>query len=177
MIHVLLTEKWLPAIPYIRIIALEGIIGVIDSANGLQVLRALGYSGKTLQLEFIKKPLAILIIFLAIPYGVTALAWTVPINSMLAMVINTAAAGKVSGYRLWEQVKDCAPAFWMSGVMGVCVYAVSLLGMGHFATLLVQVMLGVAIYVGLSVLTKNTEFASLWAVVKNILKRGKKDGN
>ena len=177
MIYVLLTEKWVPAIPYIRIIALEGIIGVIDSANGLQVLRALGYSGKTLQLEFIKKPLALLIIFLAIPYGVTVLAWTVPLTALFAMIINTAAAGKVSGYRLWEQVKDCAPAFWMSGVMGICVYAVSLLGMSHFATLILQIVLGIMIYVGLSILTKNTEFGSLWAVVKNILKRGKKDGN
>lgn len=56
-------------------------------------------------------------------------------------------------------------------VMGVCIYPVKWLGLPDIVTLLIQVPLGAAIYIGLSALLKLDAFVCLWKKVKPILMR------
>lgn len=171
VISVLLTDKWLETVPYLRITCVAGMISIIDSTNGLQVLKALGYSNINLKLEFVKKPLYIITLLIGIRFGVLGIALTVPINATIAMIINTSAASKKSGYTLAEQIKDCWPAFWMSTIMGILVYLLTYTINNNFILLCMQIIVAIIIYVLLSIVTRNKEFMLLLSIISNKVKK------
>ena len=55
--------------------------------------------------------------------------------------------------------------------MGLCVYSVQWLGLSDIVTLLIQIPLGVVIFVGGSVLLKLEAFTYLWGMVGPVLMR------
>lgn len=68
---------------------------------------------------------------------------------------------------------DCLPATIMSVLMGAGVLFVAHLplGLGTIALLFVEILVGMVIYVLLSVITHNEEFMALAAMAKQYLKR------
>ena len=175
LVEVLLTKKWLGAVPFIRLICLEGMIGVMDSTNGLQVLKARGKSEKILKLEFVKKPIAIIVIIISMQFGVMGVAVSVPLTAFITMLINTGAATKVSGYTIVEQLKDIFPAFAMSTIMGIVVYIMNFFNWNIYVKLVMQILTGIVIYIILSVVTKNEEYKSILKLLRGITKRGETD--
>ena len=55
--------------------------------------------------------------------------------------------------------------------MGACVFAAGLTGLPDWATLLIQIPLGAAVYAGLSVLLKNESYSYLLSVLKNFRRK------
>ena len=60
------------------------VIGTIT----LQAIKAIGRSDIMLKMEFIKKPILILSIIIAMRFGVTAIALTLPFNTFIDFIIN-----------------------------------------------------------------------------------------
>ncbi len=56
---------------------------------------------------------------------------------------------------------DAFSSLWMAGVMCGVVYFVGRVVQNHLLALIIQVILGIIIYVGLSILTKNDSFLYL----------------
>ena len=61
MILLLLTEKWLFAVPFVRISCISAVVGVLGTTL-IQEIKAIGRSDITLKLELIKKPIYLTII-------------------------------------------------------------------------------------------------------------------
>ena len=70
---VMYTEKWIAIVPYVQIVCVECILSVIGTIT-LQAIKAIGRSDIMLKMEFIKKPILILSIIIAMRFGVTAIA-------------------------------------------------------------------------------------------------------
>ncbi|WP_415779529.1 lipopolysaccharide biosynthesis protein, partial [Elizabethkingia occulta] len=104
LIRFLLTEKWLPAVPYFQILSLAGLLYPIHAYN-LNILNAKGRSDLFLKLEILKKLLVIIIILLMIPFGMYGLVWAQVILSVMALFINTFFTGKFLNYNIFQQLK------------------------------------------------------------------------
>lgn len=119
LIRFLLTEKWLPIVPYFQILAVSGILYPLHAYN-LNVLQVKGRSDLFLKLEVIKKVLIILVVLISINFGMKGLVWGQVISSFLAFFINSHYSGKILKYNSLQQFKDLLPVLFVTFGLGVC---------------------------------------------------------
>lgn len=117
----LLTDKWLPAVPYFQILCLVGIMYPLNAYN-LNILKVKGRSDLFLRLEIIKKVLITIGIIAAVPFGVYGLLWIQVILSALSFFINTYYSGKFINYPAMAQIRDVFPVFGVAIMAGVFTY-------------------------------------------------------
>jgi teichuronic acid exporter len=73
LVKLLLTDKWLPCVPFLQIFCASYALMPIHTAN-LQAINALGRSDIFLKLEIIKKIVGLSILGVTVFYGVYAIA-------------------------------------------------------------------------------------------------------
>lgn len=169
LVELLLTEKWLPAVPFIQLFCAGYALWPIHTAN-LQAINALGRSDIFLKLEIIKKLLGVLILIVSIPFGVYAVAVGVVIGGLIASIINAYPNSQLLNYSIREQWSDLIPSLLLSIVMGTVIYTIHWLQLSAMFTLLAQVFVGIVLYVGLAALFKLECFLYLLAVLKELIK-------
>ncbi|MED3781063.1 lipopolysaccharide biosynthesis protein [Heyndrickxia sporothermodurans] len=169
MIRLLLTDKWLPAVPFLQIYCASFALWPIHTAN-LQAINALGHSNIFLRLEIIKKAIGLIILISSIPFGIYALAWGVVITGVISTFINAYPNLKLLNYSYREQIKDIIPSFCLSLIMGVLVYPINFLNIAVWEKLLLQILVGACIYIGASTLFKIESFVYLVTMMKTLIK-------
>lgn len=173
MIIVLLSEKWDFAIPFARIACLDAMVNIMGTTL-IQEIKAIGRSDITLRMELIKKPIFLIVILLAMQINVTAIAWTLPFNSILAFCFNVVPVRKYIGFDLKVYLKDAFPSILMSMIMACLVYMIRFVIGNRMICLVFQVVMGTGIYIVLSALTKNDSFYYLINLGKRML-RGERE--
>jgi len=167
-----LTEKWMPIVPYIRIFSFTYMFNIIQVGN-LQAIKAIGRSDISLILEIIKKSVyfAIIAVFIYFSDSPIMLAASGVLCTVVATLINTYPNRKLIGYSYRHQIRDLAPNFLLSVLMGVAVMLVGRMAIAPLALLMLQIAAGGIVYVGLSILSKNENFFYLLGYLKPFLKR------
>lgn len=170
MVKVVLTESWLPCVPYLVIFCITYMFYPIHTAN-LNALKAMGRSDYYLKLEVFKKIVGTVILVATIWFGPLVMCASGILASFLSQVINAWPNKKLLGYSLLEQYKDIVPSILLSLFMGVCVYLAGVvLPLPTVLELLVQVILGGAVYIGLSVAFKIDTFYYILSLLKSLIK-------
>ena len=171
-VTIVLTEKWLPCVPYLQLACLAYAVRPINSCN-TQAIKAIGRSDIFLWLTLIKKTIGFVVILFTASYFHTpmAIAMGVALYAPIELLINAIPNRKLINYSLKEQFSDIMLPMLASVVMFVLVYAITLLNLNMWLELLLQVISGVAIYVVLMVLCKSKTFYELLDGVKRILKK------
>ena len=146
LVIVLLTEKWLDAVPFIQIFCAAFMLMPIQSSN-MVAIKSLGYSDVTLKLEIIKKVLEACIMIITFFISVYAVAWGIFIYNFICVFINLSPNKRLLNYGIGEQIIDVAPVYGISILMGCCVYCIGLLPLPNIGLLLIQVISGAALYV------------------------------
>ena len=170
LISLLLTDKWLPAIPYLIIFCITGAFYPVQTAN-LNAIKAMGRSDIFLVLEIIKKIIGIALIGVSMWFGVFWMAASCAVSCFISMVLNSWPNRKLLGYKLHEQIVDLLPALLLGTIMWAIVYCVNFLKLSNWLTLLIQVPLGAIIYVGGSRLFKFASLTYCVDIVKGLLPR------
>ena len=172
IVRLLMTEKWLPCVPYLRIFCIIYAFFPLHTAN-LNAIKAVGRSDTFLILEIIKRGLELAILLMTMRHGVFTMAIGLLISELASQGINAWPNKKLLGYSYAAQLKDMAPAILLSLFMAACVYPVSLLGLSDLPTLLIQVPFGMAIYVLGSRLLKLDSFDYLLSVARKMISKNK----
>ena len=171
MVSLLLTDKWLPCVPFLWICCADFAFYPVHTTN-LQAINALGRSDVFLKLEIIKKSYGLVILAVSVFCfnDVLVIAAGSVLSTLIATFVNAAPNQKLLGYRYREQLKDLLPSFLMTLAMGACVWAVSLLPLGNLAMLLAQAAVGVGVYAGLSLALKPEAYREMQDML-NTLRR------
>ena len=175
VVEVLLTEKWLPCVFFLRIFCITYMFYPIHTAN-LNAIKALGRSDMFLKLEVIKKVIGIILLLLTINISVKAMACSLLVSSVCSQIINSWPNKKLLDYSYLAQLKDIFPNIVLAVFMGIIIWPVSVIGFTPIVTLLIQVLLGVAIFLVESILTKNESFRYLVSVIAPMLQKIRKRG-
>lgn len=170
LVRLLLTEKWLPCVPYMQIFCVCYAFYPLHTAN-LNAIKAMGRSDMFLYLELVKKAVGILALVITMYMGVFYMALSRIFTGVLSQLINAFPNKKLLDYPYLEQLKDMAPSILLSAAMAAGVYLLTFLGLNDFATLALQLACGVALYVALSLLFRIDSFNYILSVIKNILHR------
>ena len=172
LVRLLLKEQWLPCVPYMQIFCAIYAFYPLHTAN-LNAIKAMGRSDIFLKLEVVKKILETSVLLITLRYGVLAMALGQLFCDILAQLINAWPNKKLLNYPYWTQLKDLMPCLLLSLAMAGCVLAVQLLGLHDLLTLVIQILLGVVIYVLGAKLLKLDSFDYILNMVKTILQRRK----
>lgn len=165
-----LTEKWLPCVPYLRIFCFTYSFYPLHTAN-LNAIKAMGRSDLFLILEIVKKAVGITALLLTMRLGVYPMALSLLATSVLSQIINAWPNSRLLNYSYLRQLADLLPTIMLAAAMGACVYPVSLLGLSDIVTLVIQVPLGVLVYVLGSKLLRIDSFEYLMSIVKKLVRR------
>lgn len=170
VVELILTEKWIPCVPYMRIFCITFMFYPVHTAN-LNAIKAMGRSDLFLKLEIIKKVIGLILLLSTMRFGVIVMAYSLLVGSVLSQIINSWPNRKLLNYGYLEQLKDILPGILLAIVMGFCISTVKLIGLSEIFTLILQIILGAVIYIGISAVTKLEAFMYLWEVVKGFVKK------
>ena len=169
LVKIVLTEKWLPVVPFIQIFCAVYALYPIHTAN-LQAINALGRSDIFLKLEIVKAGVGVLILIVTAPLGVFVMACGIFISSVISAFINGYPNFKLFNYSIQEQLKDITPSLLIALVMGAITYTIYWFGLSPMLTLIIQIVVGVIIYIGLAKVFKLESLNYLLVTLKELLK-------
>lgn len=172
VVSLVLTDKWLPCVPFMQIFCITLSFYPIHTAN-LNAIKAMGRSDLFLKLEIIKKTVGMIFLFATIWISPLVMAASLLVSNVVSQIINSWPNKKLLNYSYLEQIKDILPYMALAAFMGVCVYLVTLLNLGNILTLVIQVVLGAAIYILGSKLFKFDSFEYILNILKSLLKKKK----
>lgn len=171
MITVLFTEKWLGMAPYIAITCAEAIISVSPTI-GFQAIKSIGRSDVLLKNELITKPVFFGSVVIGMFISPLAMALGMLIASVYCSAVAAVLVKKTVGYSLKEQLSDVTRPILFSAVMFVAVVLVGQIGGSAVVRLVLQVFVGAAVYLILSVATKDENYLALKGLVMKKHGRG-----
>lgn len=174
IVQLVLTDKWLPCVPFLRIFCITYMFYPIHTAN-LNAIKAMGRSDYFLKLEIAKKTVGMTLLISTMWFGVMAMAYSLLLGTLFGMIINSWPNKKLLNYSYFEQMKDILPGIAIAFVMGCCVKVVELLHVSAAATLMIQIPLGAVIYVGASAFFHLESFEYLIEMVKSVLRKKEKN--
>ena len=169
MVRLLLTDKWLPCVDYIRITAILCASWPLSARR--HALNSLGKSGISLVLNIMGKAITLAAILITYKHSVKALIIGTVVASYLGQIVATIIYAKTLKYPVMAQLTDILPSALLSAFMGVSVWSISLLPIADLPLIIIQVAAGVVIYVLLSKIFKMESFNYTLNMVKSILKR------
>lgn len=118
---VFLKDKWLPAVPYLQLMCISGLMYPLHSIN-LNILNVKGRSDLFLYLEIIKKIIILAILGISIQFGVMGILVGQIISSVLSYLPNSYYSGKLIDYPVREQIRDFFPALFLSIIIAFVIY-------------------------------------------------------
>lgn len=168
LVRILYTNSWIDMVPYLQIYCLIYVFQPIHTAN-LNAIKAMGKSDIFLKLEIVKKSIGFILLIVTLWYGPLWIAVGILINTLISAIINAYPNRKLLNYSLREQIFDIVPSMVMSVVMAICVILVKQIGLSDIFTLFVQIVLGIAIYLLLSCVTRDSSYKYIIGILKDLL--------
>lgn len=158
-ILVLLTEKWLPAVPYLRIASVMYISWTIEVPIR-ETIKSLGYSNLLLKIEVLKTLLTIFLLLITIRISVLAVALATIINSVFNVILSLIYANKLFGYKFKYLVKDLLSTILLTLIMSIILVFIGLLisFQSPLQELIIKIIVGAGFYIIGSTISRNESF-------------------
>lgn len=165
LISVVLTDKWLPAVPMLQILCIAWSFDHISQIN-LNVLYVKGRSDLALRLEIIKKTIAFTILGATVFMGLYAICWGRVLYGLISVILNTHYTNRLIHIGRIAQLKDFMPSLLSAILMGVIVGVVTLLPVGEFVRLCLGITTGIATYILIIYISQRTLFDEFVALCR-----------
>lgn len=119
----LLTEKWLPAVPYFKILIIAGMIAPLQPYL-LNICKVKGRSDMVLRLSLVEYFFISLSMLAIIPFGIYGLLWGLVVATIGKLMVAMYFSGKLIHYSIKSQLLDLKEGFvlsvigflWISGL-------------------------------------------------------------
>lgn len=161
IVIVLLGERWAPAIPFLRLMAITGMLYPLHSLN-LNIIQIKGRSDIFLKLEIIKKILIIPIILIGIKWGIMSMLYGMLILSFFVFFINSYPSGKMLQYPGHEQIRDILPSFFVGCFIFILILMMNnIFDKGTMVLFISQILIGIISYFIILELFQFTEYIKL----------------
>lgn len=152
-IQFVLSEKWLPCVPYFRIYCgifiLEPII-----TNCINSIKAIGKSEVALKVTVIDKFFGLIFLYIVLYYGPIMIASSMLFTSVISVMLCFICNRYFFNYTLFEQCIDIFPNFALSLVTGGLIYICNNIHSNYALCFIIQFLLGFCVYISLSYLFK-----------------------
>lgn len=172
IVKVVLTEKWVQCVPFLRIFCISYMFMPIHTSN-LNAIKAVGRSDLFLKLEIIKKIVGITIMAITAQISVIAMAYSMLVINVISQIINSWPNRYLLNYSYLDQIRDILPSILLSVCMGVIVYPIQMLSLNSIIILVLQTIVGVFVYIIGSMLFKIEEYKYIKDIVQSFYLKNK----
>ena len=154
LIEVLLGVKWLPCVPLLQVLCIGYMFTPLTMIN-LNLLYVKGRSDLVLKLELIKKPIAFLILFASIPFGLLWMCVGKALYEFVAFSFNCYYTKIILNYGMWMQLKELLPIFVNVIIMFIVVTMCMTIINTPFIKLIIGIFVGVISFFSFAFFTKD----------------------
>jgi len=140
IIVLLITDKWLPAVPLLQLLCIVKMFYPIGVVN-MNILNAIGRSDLFLKIDLLKFPLIATVLIIAVPISLEAIIIGQVITAFISYFINAYLPGKYFGYGSIDQLKDILPMILITIGMA----SVTLLSINYLESNLFKIIIGVVV--------------------------------
>lgn len=171
LIRVLLGNEWLPAVPFVQLFALAYMFQPTQIAT-MQALKAIEKGNVILFVEIIRKSFELTLLLLVLFKGPVYIALTGVIAGAVAILVTFIPNKKYLHYSFIEQFSDFLKPLFNSLIMGAVIIMLNKVLFVHsILKLLIDIFVGVLIYILISIVTKNESFNNLKKILLNFINR------
>lgn len=125
IILVLLTEKWISALPFVKILSLVGVFSAMSVIN-LNVINSLGKSGASLKADIVSKLFIAMSLFLSYRLGLKAMALSYLVATIFSYLLYAHIQTKYLGVNIISQFRLCfkgiLSAILIGGIVSFMLY-------------------------------------------------------
>jgi O-antigen/teichoic acid export membrane protein len=130
LFRVLLTDKWLPAVPYFRILCVAGMLNTVNGYN-LNILLVKGRSDLFLKLQIVEKVFITIGVLTTSYFGMYGLLYFQLASTVVMFLINSSVGGKLINYSGKDQVLDIYHIFPVALLAGAAGYVLNAFMLGQ----------------------------------------------
>ena len=133
----------------------------------------MGRSDIYLVMEIIKKTgyFITIAIFLYFTNSPQALTMAFLVCTVIATIVNSIPNKRLIGYKFRNQALDLLPNLISAGIMCVCVSLVGRLEIGSIWKLIIQIVLGMIVYLILNIMIRNENLIYICNLIKERIKK------
>mgnify|MGYP002508257811 CR=1 FL=1 len=165
IIILLLGEKWLPAVPFMRVVCCTVCVNPLIVINQT-ISTSLGRSDYYIKTTIVSKFMAIGLIALSSLYNVYLMVIAGAIANVLTFIITAKYNKSLIGYTYKEILKDDMPSLILSAIAcGITYLIITLISNHYLIELIIGALLSVTIYLLLSLIFKQQSLAYLREIV------------
>jgi O-antigen/teichoic acid export membrane protein len=146
LIHFLLTDKWMPAVPYLQLLCTFGWIYVLQTTN-VTVFTVKGRSDYYLNFQLIEKAIIIVAIVVTYPFGIKAMIYGQMVSTVMSYFLSSFYMRKVIGIKLRTQLKNILPFLLSSVLMLSITFLATATVKADITNILLKVVIGTAVYI------------------------------
>jgi len=152
LVQILLTEKWLPCVPYLQLSCI--LFAFVPFHIFYQAINSVGKSHIFLKFEIIKKTITVVTLIITVPISIEAMLIGQIISEIIATLLNACANRYFFSYSFNEQFNDILPSLLLSLTMCLIINIFGLLQLTYWVTLFCQIVIGAFFYIGVSEILK-----------------------
>lgn len=172
LIILLFTERWIDSVPFFQIFCVWGMLYALNTLN-TNIVKSLGMGSLYFTIQVGKRVVGLVIIFFGLRFGIMGLMWGVASAAYLSFFVNAFILGKLIGYGIICQIRDVFGSLTCSIIVGILVYFFT--PFLHTSTIIIDITLisiaYLALYIGISYLTKSSGLNIYLNVFKRLFKR------
>ena len=172
LVRLLLTDKWLPAVPFVMLLSI-GEAQVPLTTSNLVIVKSMGRSDLYAKQEVLRRVLMLSVLAVSVLAfdSVIAIAAGFVFSAWLDAFVTLLPVRQLLGYGWREQLRDTWRSALASLLMAGVVYAFGLLSLPLAARLAAQILLGGAVYALANLALKNESFFYLLAMLRKAPRR------
>lgn len=172
VVLILVGDKWTEAIVYLQIICFNDMFYPIKQVN-INAIQVMGRSDLVLKVTVLKRLLQIIPIFLGL-YSIYYMLYGLVIASVLGLLLNAFFASKCIPYSVKEQIIDLSKPILICALSGIVMFFITLFKLNIYIQLILQLILGSAVFFVIVRIIKYTEYYFLKETVCSVLAKIKR---
>ena len=174
MFMLLLGERWMPTVPYFRILALSGMVYPLAMV-GYNVLKIKSDGRLVVRLEVVKRVVMTLVLCVTIPTGIEAVAWGMTAMAFVEFLLNSGFALRLMSFGVVRLAKALLPSMLLSLVVyfGLEILNPHLAHLSVALRLTADIALAVVSYIALAWALRLRAFHEVIDLIKGVIFKSK----
>lgn len=174
MFMLLLGERWMPTIPYFRILALSGMVYPLAMV-GYNVLKIKSDGRVVVRLEVVKRVVMTLVLCVTIPTGIEAVAWGMTAMAFVEFLLNSGFALRLMSFGVVRLAKALLPSLLLSLIvyLGLEILNPHLAHLSVALRLTADIALAVVSYIALAWALRLRAFHETIDLIKGVIFKSK----
>ena len=174
MFMLLLGERWMPTVPYFRILALSGMVYPLAMV-GYNVLKIKSDGRVVVRLEVVKRVVMTLVLCVTIPTGIEAVAWGMTAMAFVEFLLNSGFALRLMSFGVVRLAKALLPSLLLSLIvyLGLEILNPHLVHLSVALRLTADIALAVVSYIALAWALRLRAFNETIDLIKGVIFKSK----